>query len=81
MVCFAHMLGLRGRRHSSPNTTISENVSYNIVGHTVRMSAQADLTCIENISYSTAEKVNKDTDGSTVATSHTAVYDEVAPNK
>ena len=82
MVCFARMLGLRGNRHSSPNTTISENVSYNVVGLTVRMSAQADLTCTGNISYATVEEVNKeDTDKSTVATSHSAVYDEVELNK
>ena len=82
MVCFAHMLGLRRNRHSSPNTTLSENVSYNIVGQTVRMSAQVDLTCSGNISYATVEEVNKkDTDKSTVATSHIAVYDDVELNK
>ena len=47
------------------------------------MAAQPDLTCSDNISYATVKKVNKkDTDKSTVVTSHTAaVYDEVAPNK
>ena len=68
-------------RNSAQNVTISENVSYNIVGRTVRMSAQADLTCSENISYAAIEKVKKDAHGSTAATSHTAVYDEIAPRK
>ena len=82
MVClYIWYIGLKGKRCLSPNTTISENVSYDTIGHTVRMSAQADLTCSENISYATLEKVHNDTDGSTVATSHTAVYDEVAPKK
>ena len=45
------------------------------------LSAQADLTCSENISYATIKKVNKedDNDGSIMATSDPTVYDEVAP--
>ena len=83
LVCSLYIfLGLQGSGTSLPNVTSSGNVSYNTDGHTVRMSAQADLTCSDNISYATVKKVNKeDTDGSTVATSHTAVYDEVAPSK
>ena len=47
------------------------------------ISAQADVTCSKNISYAAIVKVNKDTDGSAMATSHTALYDEVhvAPRK
>ena len=45
------------------------------------MFAQADVPCSKNISYAAIVKINKDTDGSTVATSHTAVYDEVALRK
>ena len=55
---------------------------YNTIGYTVRMSAQADVPCSDNISYSTVKKVNKENiDRSTVGTSHIAVYDEVAPSK
>ena len=75
------MLGLQGRGNLSPNVTSSENVSYNTVDRTVRISAQVDLPCSENISYATVEKVNKDTEGSTVASTITAMYDEVAPRK
>ena len=46
------------------------------------MAAQADLTCSENISYAAVKKVhNEGTEGKTVSTSLTAVYDEVAPRK
>ena len=77
----AHILGFQGRGHLSPNVLSTENVSYNTIGQTVRMAAQANLTCSENISYATIEYVNKDTHGSTVAPSLTAVYDEVVPRK
>ena len=75
------MFGIQGRGNLSPNVTSSGNVSYNTVDRTVRISAQVDLSCSENISYATVEKVNKDTDGSTVTSNITAVYDEVAPRK
>ena len=46
------------------------------------MAAQADLPCSENISYAAVKKVHKeDTEGNTVSTSLTAVYDEVVPRK
>ena len=79
---FVHILGLDGRGNSSCNVTIPGNVSYNTVGHIVGMAAPADLTCSKNISYTAVKNVHKeDTDGNTVAISHTAVYDEIAPRK
>ena len=57
-------------------------MSYNTVGHTVGMAAQAELPCSGNISYAAVKKANEeDTDENTVSTSLTAVYDEVAPIK
>ena len=67
--------------NSAQNVTSSENVEYSIAGRTVRMSIQANVTCLKNMSYAAIEKVKKDTQGSTMATRHTAVYDEVAPRK
>ena len=46
------------------------------------MAAQSDLRCSENISYAAVKNIHKeDTDRSTVSSSLTAVYDEVAQRK
>ena len=46
------------------------------IGHRVRMTAQPDVACSENIAYATVEQDNK-TIYENTATNHTGLYDEV----
>ena len=62
------------------NPSCSENVAFNIVGSTIKMSTQDNMTCSGNIAYASADQVNKD-DLRTSTTSNTPVYDEVSLRK
>ena len=68
--------------HIGPNNLTyfeTENVAYDTVGNTVKMSTQANVTCLENIAYATTVNTSQKGWIEDTSTSHTAVYDEVYP--
>ena len=54
------------------NLTCSENVAYDSLSNTLKMSSQFKVTCSENIAYATVEKVREEHKKNTT-TSHTAM--------
>ena len=62
------------------NLPCSENVAYDTVGNTLKVSPQANMNCSENIVFGTTTSIqNRDPVGD-ILTGHTAVYDEVLPS-
>ena len=55
----------------------SENVAYDTVGSTMKMSIQANMTCSKNIAYASVGEVVNNNPLEVTTTSHSAVYDEV----
>ena len=63
------------------NLSCSENVAYDTVGSTIKVSAQDSMTCTKNIAYATVRETISNDPFKITTTSHTAVYEEVSVKK
>ena len=57
------------------NSSCSENVEYDAVGSTLRISPQANVNCSENIAYGTTTSTQERDSVGDIFTGHTAAHD------
>ena len=62
------------------NPSCSENVAYDTIDSTIKISTPDNMTCSKNVAYVTAKQINQN-DVRAYPTSNTPVYDEVSLRK
>ena len=71
------ILPIHVAQSTSSNLSCSENVAYDTVGNTFRISPQTNVNCSENTAHGTTTNFQKKDSVGTTSIGHTAVYDEV----